>query len=561
MNNLVNKLTSKRVNEKASFQIFKFSNFNCLSLCALLFILPSCTDFLAEDPKSDFGSDSFYKDKQTVEAGLYGVYHTYRELPQYLAMLGACGTDIAKPYRATTVYGKFCTYTFTSEEESIGTAWSVLYSIIMRANLILDVTEKADFLSGNDKHKIASECKFLRAYAYYILVCLWGDVPLFTEAMEDFDYTAGRTPIHQVYAQIVEDFQYAATPGYLPNEKAKDTAARVTHYAAVTLLGKVYLAMASYKEIITKDAAIREIIPGYLLIPETIEQLYTNANTQLKDVIDHSPFTLTTTYADAFKVSAKAANTESIFEIFFGPGELGSGWSREVYGGYGDGGGIDLRLFGAYCGKRNVSPAGSFVNLYKTGDSRFSWNIQDSTITYADGIWKRAKITNTASMFMPKYRQGEWNELLTHGYGECANNYPMIRLADVLLMYAETEIKLNNGTATPAAVNEVNRLINRARYPLTAAQTPAFLNYTTATLTFDALMKERAKELCFEELRKIDLLRTGLLEQYLNASNYTGHRGNLKRYHYLYPIPAVEMRLTRNPDFKQNEGYGSGAGQ
>lgn len=521
-----------------------------LLLCCCSFF--SCNDFLREEPLSEFETKSFYKDRESVLAGVYGIYQGYRTLPQFLATLGTCGTDIAKPYKSTTEYGKYCTYSFTSEQTFFDSLWSGLYTIIMRANSIIAIARDNDFLSESENRRFEAEALFLRAYAYYILVCYWGDVPLITQDIKDFDYTLPREPLHKVYKQIVSDLKTAASPGYLPEKKPTDTPARVCRYAPVAMLGKVYLTMASYKE--------SAVISGYELIEEDVNTLYSLARTELKDVMEHGNLELMKPYGSLFGNSYKTSNTETLFEIFFGPGELGSGWSREVFGGYGNGNGIDLRLYGAYCGKRNILPVGTFISKYKKGDMRYNWNIQDSSIVFKDGIWSRTLITDREKMFIPKYRQGNWNELLSHGYGQSENNYPLLRFGDVLLMFAETEIKLNNGKATIDAVNAVNRLIVRARYPKKAEDTPAFKDYTESTLTFSELMNERARELCYEDSRKIDLLRTGKLEEMLGRSSYTGHKANLKKTHYLFPIPAYEIRLTRNPEgFRQNPGYGEGA--
>ncbi|MCD7971418.1 MAG: RagB/SusD family nutrient uptake outer membrane protein, partial [Candidatus Azobacteroides sp.] len=423
-----------------------------------------------------------------------------------------------------------CTYTFTSEHVYFESLWSDLYTIIMRANIIIRVCEEADFLEEADRQRMMCEALFLRAHAYYYLVCFWGNVPLITEAMEKFDYTLPRASLHQVYQQITEDLEYASVEGRLTEERRSDLPSRVSRYAAKGLLGKIYLTMASYKE--------SGKVEGYDRITETVRELYQKANQELKDIILTSSFELVIPYSAAFEISEKSGNKEALFEIFFGPGELGSGWSRDAYGGYGDGNGIDLRLYGSYCGKRNMLPVGSFVRTYQNGDSRYNWNIQDSTIVLNNGVWSRARISNVESMFIPKFRQGAWNEILSHGYGQCENNYPILRYADVLLMYVETELKLNNGTATENAVREINKVIQRARYPKVETDTPEFPDYTINTLTFEALMAERARELCYEPHRKIDLLRTGRLEEALENSSYKDPLTNFQSFHYLYPIPA-----------------------
>ncbi len=527
-----------------------------LTIILTSLLLPSCSGFLEETPYSQYSAKQLYQDKDALEGGLYGVYQGYRTLPLYLSIMYNAGTDIIKPYKPTSAMGQICSYSFTSEHTYFETLWENFYQIIMRANFIIDECEKADYLTDGEYRQIKSEALFLRAQAYYFLVSSWGDVPLITEALTEFDYSVGREPLSNVWYQIIEDLKYASTYGHLPESTFEGSRYRVSRYAAISLLGKAYLTMASFKE--------TGLIDGYDQIQESVEELYRLAHDEFVEVMDFSPYDLNTNYSENFFPESKSVDVESIFDIAFGPGELGSGWTRDAFGGYGSVSGnnnpsSDLRLDGAYCGKRNLLPTGSFIQTYKEGDGRKDWNIQDFSIKLIDGEWVTAPITNTESMFIPKFRQGAWNELLKNAYGQCENNCKLIRYADILLMYAETEIKLNGGTATQKAVDAVNRIVRRARYPLTAVETPEFPDYTVSTLTFSALMEERARELCFEPVRRIDLVRTGTLEERVKASSYTGAKNNFRYYHYLFPVPAYEINITKNPEeFKQNPGYGEG---
>lgn len=532
----------------------KIRHITIVSVCC---ILASCTSFLEETPKSQYPAEGFYTSKSALEGGLFGIYQGYKNLPIYLLVMSNAGTDLIKPYKNTSVYGMLCCYTFTSEHQYFENMWANLYTVVMRANTILMECDRADYLSDADYKRIRSEALFLRAQAYYFLVTNWGDVPLITEPAENgFDYTLPREPLVKVYGQIVEDLTYASTRGHLPETRPEDAPSRATRYAALGLLGKTYLTMASFKE--------SGVVGGYDAIAESEELLYGKARDAFEYIMDYSDYELVPVYGDNFFPAAKESNTEAIFEIWFGSGELGSSWPRDILGGYGTvkGSGnpsTDLRLNGAYCGKRNLVPAGSFINTYRKGDGRREWNIQDFSITLIDGVWKQTPITKVESMFAPKFRQGAWNEIIKHAYSQCENNYTLMRYADILLMYAETELKLNGGRANQKAVDAVNRIVRRARYPKTAAETPEFPDYTTATLTFEALMDERAKELCFEPIRRIDLARTGLLEEKVLGSSFTGAKQNFASHHYLFPIPAYEINITRNPEqFRQNPGYGKG---
>ena len=131
-------------------------------------------------------------------------------------------------------------------------------------------------------------------------------------------------------------------------------------------------------------------------------------------------------------------------------------------------------------------------------------------------------------------------------------------------MYAEAEMALNGGKVKSTGLNAVNRIVQRARglnesgVPITEAETPGFENYTIESLTFEELMKERSRELCFEFWRRHDLARTGMFEHFLKARN---EANNIKtnfdpKKNYLLPVPQYEIDNSENKaGMYQNPGY------
>jgi hypothetical protein len=94
--------------------------------------------------------------------------------------------------------------------------------------------------------------------------------------------------------------------------------------------------------------------------------------------------------------------------------------------------------------------------------------------------------------------------------------------------------------------------------PVPASETPGFDNYTASTLDMHEIMKERARELCFEFQRWFDLARTGYFETFLqdrNSDNKTSVSFDPKK-NYLFPIPQNELNMSTNPaGFYQNPNY------
>ena len=131
-------------------------------------------------------------------------------------------------------------------------------------------------------------------------------------------------------------------------------------------------------------------------------------------------------------------------------------------------------------------------------------------------------------------------------------------------MYTEADMKLNGGTATDKGLDAINRIIQRARgldedgNEILAEDTPELPDYTAETLTFEELMKERARELCFEFWRRHDLVRTGMLEYFLQSRNTTDNVNTNfdPEKNYLLPVPQYEIDNSRNKEgMWQNPGY------
>lgn len=118
-----------------------------------------------------------------------------------------------------------------------------------------------------------------------------------------------------------------------------------------------------------------------------------------------------------------------------------------------------------------------------------------------------------------------------------SNDFPIYRLADIYLLKAEALMRLNGGTATNDAVQLANLVRTRAGASA----------YTTASLTLDELLRERARELCWEGHRRQDQIRFGTYSQPWD------NKTNTDSYRDIYPIP--QRAMTTNENLKQNPGY------
>lgn len=570
-----------------------------LSFILLSFVLSwtwtSCSDFLTEEPKSQYTAQNYFINGPSLKAGVVGAYQATIDLfvvntntPLFLPLLG---TDEMGFYfstaNSTNVRNVVDKYAYTSTEGCIQELWARYYKVIERCNVVIDFAPEISNITDHDRNLCLAEAKFLRAWSYFQLVQFFGDVPKITSRTTSFNYTIGRSPLNEIYSLIIEDLKYASTEGYLSAE-VKD--GHANYWAAKTLLGKVYLTMASAKK--------SGKVAGYSYIAEPVDTLYQWAYNELEDVMQESDRDLMPVYGDLFRIENKNKNTESIWEIQFSPIEpYGTQWSKEmglISSGYsGTAGGW---RYNAWAGQCQLKGLPSFRAYYAERDptmkydQRKRWNLMDSLVTFDKNTGKPVKcqhiigtagVSASSSLFdngnsnlfnktsITKYRWGNsWKEEMPFIYSNCPNNIIALRYADVLLMFAEADMALNNGVVTSRGLAAVNQVVQRARglkadnvTPLTEAETPGFNDYTAETLTFDQLMKERSRELCFEFWRRHDLIRTGTVEAYTAIRNLDTNTNSIKIYfdpekNYLLPVPQYEIDNSRNKaGMYQNPNY------
>lgn len=547
----------------------------------------SCKKFLQETPATQYTTDNYFVDKTTLDAGIVGMYSSAKDLfgvytntPLFMTEVG---TDEAMFKGTTGVRFNFDRYTFSVSEGSIYEFWTRHFEIAARANVVISAAGRVTKISEADRNTIIGEARFIRAFVYFRLVQAFGELPIIEEPISgEFDYGLPRRPIKDVYDLILSDLTFATTDGILSTNKTNN--GHANHWAAKTLLGKVYLTMASAKE--------AGKVPGYGGLVDDAATLYGKAWTALKDVKDNSGASLLPVYGDVFKIENKNVNAESIFELQFSTVvPYGTQWTKEYGMAYTGGtvNGNPLYYSNSMAGVNNLVYVPKFYTYYKKAlsdvdyDKRRIWNLSDSLINVANNA--PSKLTyNWTSPHTPdsynqailgrcgviKYRWGpNWQTTSQYLYSNCPNNVIILRFADVLLMFAEADYKKNAGVISTEGLAAINLVRQRARglnangTPVTEAQTPGFKNYVAADITIDEILMERARELCFEFQRWFDLARTGKFETFLKktrdpldtkivntATNFDPTK------HYLFPIPQSEIDLSTNKDnFKQNPNY------
>ena len=470
----------------------------------IAFLVSSCgKGILEKSPESNFTPENFYKNADDAKAAVSAVYdlmNTNEFYNQGMWILSDQSTDDAEwgNGRSTANQAKndLDKYTFTPATTTFIGLWSVAYRAINRANAAIDRLP-AVTMDEPLKARLIGESKFMRAFYYFTLVRLFGDVPLvLQETISLNDLQVTRSPTEEVYKQIIEDFSAAETA--LPITYSAADKGRATRGAAKSFLAKVYLTRGEWTKASTKAKEVMDLGAGY--------DLWTN-------------------FADAFLI-ANENGKESVFEVqsngvLGGEGSFMQGYMRPPFdrvnnvAGFGDDPATD-NLYNAY------NPADKRRNLTIKVYSPTGTPVPPSTIVFPGYVVKYLDPAAT-------------------GNNDGNNNFPVIRYADVILMYAEA---LNEQAANNSdAYNAINRIRNRAGLPnLTAGLSQAAFR--------DSVLLERRLELAFEGHRRYDLIRTKRLQSAMTAQNPAV---KVEAHHLLLPIPQTERDV--NPLLTQNPGY------
>lgn len=418
----------------------------------LLFIClsgASCKKFLDTVPTDFAVPEQYYNTEGQLNEALAGVYSaltTTATYGLYQPFFYAAGTD-AEYYKVNTTSPHPAYYNISPSEPRLYSTWRDLYDGINRANNLLANIGKPK-MSENTRQVIRGEALFLRAYMYFLLVTQWGDVPLKLEpTMDSRKVNHAAAPARMVYEQVLRDLKEANS---LVNTYAENgTCVRVSKTAVQAMLARVCLKMAGeplkdasrLQE--ARDWADSVIQSGQHSLHPDYKQIFINESADI--------------YNDAYD--------EVIWEIDFygnnyGALDLGGRWS--IYMGVRN---TDFNYGYAY-GYGGVTAY--LFKLYQDGDLRRDWAIAPYTYYRNNGDIKViTPSTDIYSRVSGKWRR-EYEKVLPKNNEYNSTNFPVIRYADVLLMYAESENELSG--PTQSALDALNAVRRRAYgYP---ANTP-----------------------------------------------------------------------------------------
>jgi hypothetical protein len=487
----------------------------------------SCSDFLDEDNQSSLNPESFYKTGTHAESALNAVYATTRFMGDFAGgnssnwhLLEAVTGQSKNNSASNPDLNSLSSLSYNSNVIHAKNVWAGTYRLIANANMVIE-NVPAIFMPEERRTQILGEAYFLRAWAYFNAVRIWGDIPLLKTPVGTGspDFYAKRTSQEIVYDQIVSDLQFSEAAG-LP---ITDTSGRVSLAAVKSLLAKVYLTMAGF--------------------PLNKTEYYSEAATKAKEVIDFgSSLGLFDTYGEIHAESNENV-VEHIFSIQYAPNVSANPLANSVLP-------PKNVTKGGVTGWQTNVPEINFYNSFESGDlrkvNREGWFFTDyfiggtGALTDLGGpyIYKFFNVENYGSDVVDGNNQGDFL------------NFSVIRFAEVLLVYAEASNEVSGPTSTATAA--VKRIRDRAGLAM------------PSTLTKDSfrelIWKERWHELCYERITWFDMVRlrkvfnstTGGFDDFVGHINLNSNQA-LQEKHLLFPVPALE--IANNPNLTQNPGY------
>jgi starch-binding outer membrane protein, SusD/RagB family len=388
--------------------------------------------------------------------------------------------------------------------------WKQHYSAIKNINLVLRAVKGGSLKAYPDEiNGINAQAKFLRAFNYFILVRLFGEIPFITENTPDpvnFPLTPdSRLSVAAMYDSLEADLTYAV--GNLDGLDPA-TPARPNLWTAKALLAKVYLTRAT--------------------APLNQTANYPKARDMADDVIVNGPYSLVPKIEDVFKTSNKN-NSEMIFAFQSTPDDPrspGRTYAPTEWDGWSSGP-VLIDWAEAYPEqprKHNYILLDFYSDIF---------DLSKPIIHYTESV--------DQVPYMGKYNYP--NISMEEQLGNSLINIPLLRFADVLLMYAEAA-NMANGAPTQLAVDRINMIIDRAN---AGTGTEARADIGMSAADFDKkVIDERSYELCFEFDRIFDVYRKRLLQDVLPAEVLVNYNPE----DYLFPIPAFDAEF-----IGQNPGY------
>ncbi len=544
--------------------------------------LMSCgeEEFLAETPKSFLSPENAYVTTADFNMALNGIYsrcraNYYDTKDNNCFELWNC-TDVAKNARANTNWMGAPVTFYTPQQAVINNVWEREYKLISWSNVLVDRLAGAS-IPDSDKQVLNAEGRFFRAFGYRALVYLFGGVPLILEETTGPKYDYVRASKEEVLEAMKEDFKVASEN--LPDISKVDDG-RISKEVAKFFYAETLMSLGDYKTAIT---VLTEVInnPALALMNTRFGSLKSeegdvfydlfrvgnqnrgSGNTEAlwvaqmeTDVIGgmlvstaYRPFYLERMAAPVtYSLTGPNGETKAMLDEKNGLSTLNCGgrgvanmtntlwWLNDLWESDFDN---DMRN-----SKYNIvrdafydNPSSEYYGMSAIyGETKSKKLVTDPWRWYP---WP-SKITTPGQHPDALYQDKATLRLKSVAGGTYRDAY-FLRLPEVYLLRAEAYMKDNNNSSAAADINVVRARANAK--PVAAAD-----------VTIDYILDERARELVYEEFRRLTLGRLGMyVERMRKYNDYEGPQ--IKDYMELWPIPYAAIEANKDAVMEQNPGY------
>lgn len=481
--------------------------------------ITSCSDFLDESDQSNFTLDNYFTKPEHATSAVNSIYQSLQPIMSSGFgggpwMMTEFATGLADTELGQAQNSLFVMNLDNTSDNGYGqTYWTSFYLGIANANVAL--AEIPDMnMDETAKNKLLGEARFLRAYYYFNLVRIFGSIPLITDPIDlaSEDLYPDQADPAAVYDQIVADLQEAEKSGLA----WRDATGRASMGAVKSLLSSVYLTMAGYP--LQKGS-----------------EYYALAASKAKEVMDSNTFSLFDSYYALHNPSMKNLG-ENIFMAQYVAYVLPSSWQVSIIP-YNRG----ISNYSEETG--GIFAQEAFVKSYEPGDKRANEKeFYYTSYTLRDD---RTKTLQLGDYYLYKH----FDEVAQTNTRSSSMNWPILRYAEVLLIFAEASNEANGPNSEAyAAVNQI-----RSRANLAPLQ-----NLGKEQLR-EAIWREKFSELSFENKTWFDMvrIRKGFNVTTRQFEEYVGHKfvygPVVTERELLFPIPTAEVR--NNPKLVQNPGY------
>ena len=490
----------------------KIKNILLTGMAALA--LASCNDYLDVDAPSSYTEEFVFSQKTEVVRALNGVYaqalvnELYGDYYQRTFILNS-DVDMMASNASAHEHNTYARFDCDDQGKEIYKYWTAAYNLIEYANKFIHSAENSSLYDTSDSEFMQwiGEAKCLRAMAYHDLVVMFGDVPFTMQPASELSsgFVIPIADREEIQKAIIDDLKGIA-PYMLSTTVNTVTSERCSKEFAQALIARIALTAGGYSLRPNKEDARSY---GYMKRPDNWKDFYTIARDYADSVCQAGTHSLKLSYQDVFvnECNYKVVNDDDvIFEIPF---------AKEANGNTGY---LQGPTYKAYEGKTFGVWGACNGNARLSAFYRFLFRPNDNRREFINGMWyyePNNRNDGDTILIRNDYtvHNNKWSKLWTSEGSALGNitegatgiNYPYMRYADVLLMYAEAANALNGGPTTEA-VERLKMVHSRAFDD----GDPDFITAAQADeQSFQkAVMNERKWEFAGENSRWRDLVRT-----------------------------------------------------